>query len=244
MAPGTPRELAAPGRIGERPPPHPRLPPFPVTSRFSQKLKAWLPTPETILGNRWLRWLAPFMAHPRLWHLSRKGVALGVALGVFFGLLIPIAQMPVAATLAVVLRANLPVAMASTFVTNPVTFGPVYYVAYRLGKAVLGEDKAAQPPAMSEERLVEELTVTPDPVAERLGLVDRFKRWLAQIGQVGKPLFVGLAILAVACGLLAYAIAHAAWRLRVRWDRRRRLKQRGPAGQRPTGGKGGGAGGN
>ena len=130
------------------------------------------------------------------------------------------------------------------FVTNPVTFGPVYYVAYRLGKAVLGEDEAVQPPAMSEERLVEELTATPDPEAERLGLVDRLKRWLAQIGQVGKPLFVGLAVLAVACGLVAYAIAHAAWRLRVRWDRRRRLKQREPAGQRPTGGKGGGAGGN
>ena len=58
-------------------------------SRLITRLKAWLPTPQALLNQRGLRWLAPYMKHPRLWHLSRKGVALGVALGIFFGLLLP-----------------------------------------------------------------------------------------------------------------------------------------------------------
>lgn len=169
---------------------------------------------------------------------------MGVALGVFFGLLIPIAQMPAAATVAVVLRANVPIAMASTFITNPVTFGPVYYVAYRLGKAVLGDDARRAQESVSEERLVEELTAIPEEVPSDLSLPERLQRWLGQIGRVGKPLFTGLAILAVACGLAAYVIAHAVWRLRVRWERRQRLMRREPAGKAPAGGGNGGAGGN
>ena len=69
---------------------------------------------------------------------------MGVAVGVFFGLLLPVAQIPVSAAVAVLLRANLPMAVASTLVTNPVTFGPVYYGAYRLGKALLGASAPAE----------------------------------------------------------------------------------------------------
>jgi len=49
-----------------------------------------IPSREALLTNRWLRWLAPWLGHPKLWHWSRRGVVLGVALGVFFGLLIPL----------------------------------------------------------------------------------------------------------------------------------------------------------
>ncbi|MDD5404664.1 MAG: DUF2062 domain-containing protein [Sulfuricella sp.] len=97
-----------------------------------------IPIREVLLANRWLRWLAPWLGHPKLWHWSRRGVALGVALGVFFGLLIPLAQIPLTAA-AVVLRANLPAAAASTLISNPVTFAPLYYTAYHLGAWVTGE---------------------------------------------------------------------------------------------------------
>lgn len=71
--------------------------------------RRFIPTQESLMNNRWLKWLTPWLAHPKLWHWSRRGVALGVALGVFFGLLIPIAQIPITAAAAVILRANLPV---------------------------------------------------------------------------------------------------------------------------------------
>ena len=73
------------------------------------------------------------LGHPRLWHWSRCSVALGTALGVFFGLLIPLAQIPVTAAVTVALRANLPVAVASTLI-SPVTFAPIHYSGWGKGR--------------------------------------------------------------------------------------------------------------
>jgi len=80
-----------------------------------KRLRRWLPSAETIRANRWLRWLGPALHHPRLWHMSRRGLALGMALGFFFGLLVPLALIPLTAAAAVALRANVPAAVASTW---------------------------------------------------------------------------------------------------------------------------------
>ncbi|WP_374521344.1 DUF2062 domain-containing protein [Hydrogenophaga sp.] len=182
---------------------------------LKRRLRALLPDPERLQQNRWLRWLGPALQRRHLWHFSRKGVALGVALGVFFGLLIPVAQIPAAATGAVVLRANLPMAVASTLVTNPVTFAPVYLAAYQIGRLVLGEDAA---PAAQDDAARAPAVLATEPAQDA--------SWLARLGSVGKPLVVGLGILAVGCGALVYVLISAGWALRVRWKRRRQLRQR------------------
>jgi uncharacterized protein (DUF2062 family) len=165
-----------------------------------------IPTREQIERNRWLRWLRPWLGHPRLWHWSRRGVSLGVAIGVFFGLLIPIAQIPLAAAASIILRANVPAAAASTLVTNPVTFGPVYYAAYRLGVWVTGEHGPLPPP----------------PVATEAELGDT--GFWERISALGRPLLVGLAITASVAGLLCYALISLIWAWQVR--RKRRLGRR------------------
>lgn len=187
---------------------------------MKHKLKQLLPTPETLRNNRWLRWMGPVLHHPRLWHFSRKGIALGLALGIFFGLLIPVAQIPFSATVAVLLRANLPMAVASTLVTNPVTFGPVYYGAYRLGKWVLGEEDVSERKAV---KILEKAEALP---AEKEGWTERMTAWLTYLGTVGKPLVVGLAIVATASGLFIYFLTSALWVLKTRWTRNRRLRAR------------------
>lgn len=186
---------------------------------MKNKLKAWLPKPETLQNNRWLRWMGPVLNHPRLWHFSRKGIALGLALGIFFGLLIPVAQIPFAATVAVILRANVPMAVASTLVTNPITFGPVYYGAYRLGSAILGEPPPDKPTAAA-------LDAAQTEHARTQGAGDRWRRWLEQLTTVGKPLMVGLAVVATASGLAMYGLVSTIWILRTRWTRRKRLQTR------------------
>jgi uncharacterized protein (DUF2062 family) len=90
-----------------------------------------------------LRTLAPHLADPKLWCWSRRGVALGVAIGLFIGFLIPVAQILLAAAAAVVLRANVPIAAAGTFVTNPFTVPPIYYGAYQLGAWATGTSASA-----------------------------------------------------------------------------------------------------
>lgn len=106
----------------------------------------WLPDPETLYRNRWLRWLGPALLHRRVWHYSRRRVAVGVAIGVFFGFLVLIAQIPTATGVADLLRANVPTAVAGTLVTNPVTFAPVYLMAHRVGSALLAMPTGCRPP--------------------------------------------------------------------------------------------------
>ncbi len=102
------------------------------------RLRRLMPTPEAMAANRWLRWLGPRLMHPRLWHLSRRGVALGAAVGVFFAFITPIAQIPLSAAVSMVLRCNVPAAVVGTLVNTPPTFAPVYYGAWKVGSWVLG----------------------------------------------------------------------------------------------------------
>ncbi|WP_248595486.1 DUF2062 domain-containing protein [Candidatus Accumulibacter phosphatis] len=169
-----------------------------------ERWRALIPTREQIGSNRWLRWLAPYLGHPKLWHWSRRGVALGVGIGVFFGLLIPIAQIPFAAAAAVILRANLPAAAASTLVTNPITFAPVYFAAYKIGAWVTGEKLDPRVPAASTA-----------PVEAN---TDTWRR----ITALGAPLVVGLAITASLIGLASYILTSVGWYWYVMRKRRRR----------------------
>lgn len=189
---------------------------------FFDRLHRLLPSPEAVQANRWLRWIGPALHHPRLWHMSRRGIALGAALGVFFGLLIPVAQIPLAAGAAVVLRANVPTAVASTLVTNPVTFGPVYFVAWKTGSWVLQEPaEDRRGPAASE---ADRAAIA---AAEARGGLRGWVEgvWL-RVAALGKPLFVGLVIFACVFGVSTYAIVSGVWHLRVRAKRRRRQARR------------------
>jgi uncharacterized protein (DUF2062 family) len=197
-----------------------------------------LPDPETLQRNRWLRWIGPRLLHPRLWHFSRKAVALGVALGVFFGLLIPIAQIPAAVGAAVVLRANVPVAVVSTLVSNPFTYGPLYYGAWRLGCVVLGESTAAPPAALQAAQAAAPsappqlgrtaagepaAATTPAPAGRS---ESGFWRQLGlQLQGIGKPLLLGMALMAVSTGLLTYFAVRWGWALKVHWERGKRLRR-------------------
>lgn len=185
-----------------------------------ERFKRLIPSRNAIENNRWLRWLGPWLKDHRLWHMSRKGIALGMAIGVFFGFLIPFGQIPPAATMAVIMRANVPVTIASTLVTNPVTFGPVYYGAYRLGRFVLLEP---EPTTEEIESLLAQATVAPE--IEASGFIERIQNAWHRLTQVGKPLFVGLAIVATLSGLLTYALVHWLWLMRVRIARWRRIRK-------------------
>lgn len=172
----------------------------PVTWR--DRFKSWIPTRESIESSRWLAWLAPWLRHTKLWHWSRRGVALGVAVGVFFGLLIPLAQIPVASAAAVLLRANLPVAAASTLVTNPITFAPIYYGAYRLGTWMTGEE-----------------SLPPEPYEAVVGTRESLP-FIERIAAFGKPLLLGLATVAIVAGIAAYVLIDVVWRWSILLKRR------------------------
>jgi hypothetical protein len=173
------------------------------------RLRRFLPTAESVRGNRWVGWIGPALHHPRLWHLNRRGVALGMAIGVFFAFLIPVAQIPLAAIAAVWLRGNLVAAVGSTMITNPFTFAPIYLIAYRLGSLIVGEGDVAVDSTLAQ-------------VAEEASSI--MVTWSDKFLAVGKQLVVGLSLMAVVGAFCAYFGVLGVWRLFVvaEWRRRSR----------------------
>ncbi|TCJ11784.1 DUF2062 domain-containing protein [Parasulfuritortus cantonensis] len=109
--------------------------------------RKFLPDHATIREHRHLKLFQPLLRHPNLWHLNRHSVAGGVAAGLFAGLIPGPVQMLSGAILAIIFRVNLPVAMVTTWYTNPFTWGPLIVAAYWLGSLFTGETIArAIPP--------------------------------------------------------------------------------------------------
>lgn len=165
-------------------------------------LKGWfvrrLPRREDLLSNRWLKPFAHRLEHPLLWHMNRRAIARGIALGLFAGFILPVGQIVVAALLAISVRANVVIAAAATLITNPLTFPPIYFAAYKLGCGVLG--------------------MKPSPESLRVPTT-----LFARVHEVATPTVTGLLLFAFGSALLGYTAVHAIWRWRLtrRWTRRR-----------------------
>ncbi len=173
-------------------------------------IKRYLPTRESLKQNRLLSWLGPRVHDPLLWHINRNSVARGVAIGVFFGFLVPVAQIPAAAVVALAVRANLWVAALSTLVSNPLTYGPIYILAYRIGASIL-------PPVAADNR------VTDDHAITALQWIVEGINWLTGIG---RPLVLGMLIMAVVGAIVGYFGVLLGWRINVLIKRRRQRRQR------------------
>lgn len=104
-----------------------------------QRIKAWLPTPEKLNESRVVRWFAPFLADPRLWYINRNSLARAIYIGVFCAFFPLPGQMPLAIVGALLFRANVPMAIALTWITNPLTTIPVFWFSYSVGALLLGE---------------------------------------------------------------------------------------------------------
>lgn len=187
-----------------------------------QRLRQHIPSREQLLANRWLAWLGPWLHQPQLWHWSRRGVALGVSIGLFFGLLIPVAQIPLSVAASVVLRANVPAAAVSTLVSNPLTYGPIYYGAYKLGLWATGETETQRARALARTSAAPQPSTA--PVAPTTTANAPAPTSWQRIRALGKPLLVGMALSAMASGLLAYGLITVGWRLQVLYKRHKRRK--------------------
>ncbi|MFA6064135.1 MAG: DUF2062 domain-containing protein [Gallionella sp.] len=162
------------------------------------KLRQYLPDHEAIRSNRWFAPFETTLLHPRLWHLNRRSVAGAVAAGMFCGLIPGPFQMLGAAICAVIFRVNLPLAMVTTFYTNPFTIVPLYIVAFAIGKwALPGEHKQfVAPPELGES-----------------GLIDWMHALIHWMAGLGTPLALGLVLLASGLAVVSYFAIRLGWRI-------------------------------
>jgi uncharacterized protein (DUF2062 family) len=102
--------------------------------------RKYLPDHAQVRAHPWAQRFKPLLRHPNLWHLNRHSVAGGFAVGLFGGLIPGPVQMLAAAVLAILFRVNLPVAVAATLLTNPVTWPFIILAALAIGRVVTGQE--------------------------------------------------------------------------------------------------------
>jgi len=177
-------------------------------------LRRFLPDHDSIRENRYVAWFGPRLQHHNLWHLHRKSVAGGVAVGLFAGLIPgsnPV-QFTAGALLAIAFRVNLPLAVLVTLYSNPFTIVPLYYLAFKLGQLVLLQTGGELHPLAFS--------------LEGKGFTEWIPAALDWLVGAGKPLLIGLPLLAIVLAVTGYFATDWIWRLYVRcaWQRRRRLR--------------------
>lgn len=154
-------------------------------------LKRIMPDHNTMREHPHLQRFGQRILDPKLWHLNRKRVALGVAIGLFIGLIPLPLQMLIVVPIALLIRANLPFAVMGVWITNPLTVAPIYYFEYKLGAMILDMPIGQYAFSLSWEW---------------------FSREFAMIWQ---PLLLGSFICATVAAILGVIFVRIAWRLVV-----------------------------
>jgi hypothetical protein len=102
-------------------------------------LKRYLPDPKKIKEIKALEFLGDKLHSPNLWHLNRRSVSRAFAIGLWAMYTPPLPwQQVIAAIGAIYFNANLPIAVALVWITNPLTWLPMYYFAYEVGAYAMG----------------------------------------------------------------------------------------------------------
>lgn len=101
-----------------------------------KKLKKVLPNHEKIKEQKYLKIFGNFLHKREIWSISRRKVVLGILIGIFVACLPMPFQTVLAAFLAIVFNANLPISFALVFVSNPLTMPPLFYFEYQVGKLI------------------------------------------------------------------------------------------------------------
>ena len=127
-------------------------------SRIGRYLRH-LPRAKHIRGTWIHRVFGDRLFANELWHPTGRKFAAGMAIGAFFALIPLPVQMIAAALTAFFFRANIPAAIAGTWLSNPFTFPFCVYFQYRLGCFLTGR----QPMHFKDPDLFASLSGAPMP---------------------------------------------------------------------------------
>jgi uncharacterized protein len=165
--------------------------------------RRYLPDAHKLRQHPALKPLGKWLQNPEIWHFHRRSVAGAAFIGLFVAFLPVPGHMLIAAALAIPARCNLPISVALVWVTNPLTMGPVFYFAYKLGAWLL-----------DTHLTVDKVKIDLDWLGERLD-------------EIWRPLLLGSLICGWVSGITALAIVRIGWRISVirRWRERRRSRR-------------------
>lgn len=165
-------------------------------------IKRFLPDHQSIKQQKALSLFGTLLHDPNLWHLNRRSAAGAFGIGMFFAFWPLPFQMWLSAACAIPLRVNLPLSVATVWITNPLTMPPIFYGAYKVGALVLGTELKSFNFELSWN-------------------------WVVQsIETIGPAFLVGCGICSVVFGIAGYFSLNALWRWSVKLNWQKRQKSR------------------
>ena len=188
-----------------------------MKSRLLHHCRRWfdtnMPTRESLENVRWLRPIAHVVLRPDLWRFHRRSVPRGVAVGLVIGifLMIPGLQIIGAILVSLPFRANVPLAVVMTFLSNPLTTPFILLSSIGVGNALLG--------------LHADISTLQQLYTHRAGL-SAYLGWF--LSDAAPALFAGLAIISTVAALVGYFIASLLWQWWIRHKWRHRATHRLP----------------
>ena len=153
--------------------------------------KKYLPHPDMIVKNRWIKLLGPRLQESGLWHINRKSCSGGVAVGVFCAF-VPIPfQMLLAAIAAILFRSNILVAVPMVWISNPITMPPMFYFCYLVGAQIL------------------------DSNIEGFAFELSFTWLLTGLLEIWQPFLLGCLVVGFITSALSFIMIRVLWRLHI-----------------------------
>jgi uncharacterized protein len=174
--------------------------------RLGRWLDKKMPTRAGMANNRYLRPIAHRFLRSDLWRFTRRSVPRGVALGMLAAFLIPVGQIFVAVFLALPVRANVPVAALTTFITNPFTYPFWIAAANQIGKFVLRIDAMTFGQPLNTQMRSE------------------FGEWLSWFVREAGVTAFGFLCLAIVFAAIGYLLSSFGWRWWIGRKRSARLQ--------------------
>jgi len=165
-------------------------------------LKTIVPSPAKIRSIKSLHMLGDWVYASNLWHINRYSASMAFLVGLFVAFIPAPGQVVMAATLAVLLRCNLPLSVGLVFLTNPVTMPPLFFMAYKIGALIVD---------VPVKDIAFEMSID----------------WLrSNLAAIWKPFLLGCLICGLFFGSLGYVTVSQLWRWRVarQWRARKRRR--------------------
>jgi uncharacterized protein len=144
--------------------------------------------------------LEAFLHNHNLWCINRYSTRCAFAVGTFAALMPVPFQSLLAVGLSIFFRANIPIAFAMCWVTNPFTMAPIFYICYNIGSLILNQP------------------------TEAVELYASFEWIMGSISTVGGAFLLGSLILAIFCSVFMFFAVDCLWRFSVMHTRQKRQK--------------------
>jgi len=166
-------------------------------------IRRFLPDIRGLLQRPTLQWVGSLAHDPNLLHLNKHSVSLAVFVGILSAFVPLPVQTFIAIALCFSLGANLPLAIAIIWLSNPITIPPMFYLTYKLGTQILGSKMSDFSVTLSWE-------------------------WFSQLGSdILLPLFVGSLLTGTLLASIGYFFVQFLWRWKVikSWEQRKNMRK-------------------